>query len=258
MTIKDIKFEMVDSLIQIGDDPDNCLTRRKICCEWDSATKTIAKVDTAQAETCAIRTHITEWCHRESRNSIFSFFPYHSDYGLTTTPPELIIEGCEFNDMFYEFNSIIYVNTEAYITFKNNKVQRMSNCGSIIKNKALSPIVNTRTNLADFTEFVTHFNYLPTYPATDHACTGNTTTSNGLGDTICSKLEFRGNTFQHFNYHKHVGGTSIHHVEGRTNAGNGMERVATMIHFDDFSGPVYIMGNTFNDLRLKITSMDQY
>ena len=174
MTIQNLKFEMADSLIPVGNDPDNCLTRRKKCCEWESAANALAQVDTAQTETCTIRTHLTEWCHRESKNSMFSFFPYHSDYGLTTTPPELIIEGCEFNDMFYEFNAIIYINTEAYISFKNNKVQRMSNCGSVITNKALSTMVNTRTNLPDFTEFVTNFNYLPTYPETDHTCSGKT------------------------------------------------------------------------------------
>lgn len=58
---------MIDSLIVPDNDPDDCLTRRKRCCEWDSAAHQIGLYNATQAEQCTLRYHLTEWCQREQK-----------------------------------------------------------------------------------------------------------------------------------------------------------------------------------------------
>ncbi|CAI2387538.1 unnamed protein product [Moneuplotes crassus] len=250
LTISYIYFEMIDSLIPPDNDPDNCLTRRKRCCEWDSAAHQIGKFNSTQNEECVVRYHLTEWCHREQKNSMFTFHPYHTDYGMTSTPPELVIDNCFFNDMFYEFNALIFLNTEAHVTITNTQINRLSNCGSIIKKKPLSQMNNVKTIDAVFTQFVNNINQLPPETvATDHSCTGA---------TPCFKLKFVGNSLSEHNYYKFVAAEFITNLEGKTNGGNGMEHIGDIFHFDEFDGPIYIMNNTFSDIRNRITSTGQY
>lgn len=92
---------------------------------------------------------------------MFTFHPYHTSYGMTSTPPELVIDNCIFNDIFYEFNALVYLNTEAYVTITNTEINRLSNCASIIKKKPLSKMDNVKTLDATFSQFVNNINQLP-------------------------------------------------------------------------------------------------
>jgi len=171
MTIENIAFNMIDSLIYF-DDTDNCLTERKQCWVFNETSSMRERVDSSLTEDCSFRYDNIpiDVCHRAPKYHMFTFHPYTSAYGLTE-PPVLTLESVEINDVYYEMNSLVHFNLGGHVNFYNSKFRRFSNWGSILKN--YNPTIqNIFPAVGQYTDFVNNFNLQKNSLTSDIDCTG--------------------------------------------------------------------------------------
>lgn len=168
------------------------------------------------------------------------FHPYATSYGMTS-PPEIILSGMTFNDIFYEMNSLVDFNIGGFVTITNSIFQRFSNCGGILKN--VNPtIINYLTSSATYTEYRNNFILRKHTVVSDHDCVA----------TECFKVDISGSTFQTFNYQKYISSSGT--IGSVTGLSNGVRYRGILLHLADFNGEVRMTENIVQDIKTRISS----
>lgn len=127
LTLKNLKFDAIDSSIQPSIDANKCLKQPGLCCYKENG-------QLKGANSCVMARKPSEECPF-SIGATFIEFNIDSQTSLTS-PPTLTIENCQFNNFDYEINSFIELNDlGGHVVLKNSAWNSMNSCGSVIRNK---------------------------------------------------------------------------------------------------------------------------
>ncbi|TNV88206.1 hypothetical protein FGO68_gene9945 [Halteria grandinella] len=150
LTISNVIFDSLGSLILPHYPDSECLNNRKKCC---NITKdTFGSVLNAGASKDCFRheKQLTEDCQITTSDWSFIKFDVGSKTLLSSSksPPTLTLINSTFQNFLFQFNSLIQLNPfGGYIVIQNSTFERISSCGAIIKNfQPTIPPLNVTNN----------------------------------------------------------------------------------------------------------------
>ena len=175
-----------------------------------------------------------------------------------STPNQLTISNCGFENFFYDLNAII--NTNQYgslMSISSTSFSRVSNCGSIVKNYNSYPLTVGSVVTDKFTNKQAYFNYitLSTMKAWADVYHGTDITTNPFSTTCsstdCFSLTIQSSTFKYLGAYKEL-------LTGMNVVPEAYQRFQAMaLNLISFNGDIVLKSNTFQNNYVMIDGCNQ-
>eukprot|EP00347_Sterkiella_histriomuscorum_P008156 403346168 len=257
LTLQNIILDSIDSIIPVEKDVYNCLKVRFRCC-WVDFYNNIAENPYSPVKFgCQLYQKPTEKCHLTASSNIIVF--NKSPRSVLTEPPKLIIKNVEFYNIFFEFNSIIGLNSfGGHVEISNSKFQRISSCGALIKNtmSVYNPGYDDLDELKEQQLYQRRNNYLQyevqsQFDQLQNKAQNFSTCSLDFSDNLpdCFSITISDCIFQDFGYQTSISTSSL-----TVNSQYGMSHQGRILNLDNFQGDVVVKSSTFQNNFLYLES----
>ena len=134
LTISNIVFNSLDSILFPDKDGAKCLSKKEACCTENNGVIS----STYSSSPCLNDTHLwvemTQYCTVAEGISFINFDI--TNFTMLYEPPKLTLDAVEFRYFLQKFNSFIRPNEVAsIIDIKDSTFSHFAGCGAIIRNK---------------------------------------------------------------------------------------------------------------------------
>ncbi|CDW85402.1 UNKNOWN [Stylonychia lemnae] len=248
LTIKNVIIDSLDSMIDL-DVQAPCLKLLEDCCQIDPITLKIQDVNTSTSYCSNEHIMITEECNIANGGSLIKF-DISQETVLTRVldrPPTLLIDGCQFKNFIFDFNTLIETNSYGgHIIIQNSKFERFSTCGAVLRNFRKFYQVNETMSFSILYNYKIRQNsyqkqIFDRLFEEDRAFVGHCLTD-------CESLTISKTNFTKFGIdivaNIDVNGEQIE-TTTLINPAFGMHRQGKILHLDNFNGPTNISENIF-------------
>ena len=191
-----------------------------------------------------------EW--KSTFGTSFFMFGYSDTLSNIDGVGTLTIINWEFQNFFYDFNSLIKLNNgHGKITIISSTFDKFSNCGSIIRDTIEYPKnINYIYAGSQSSKSITYRDSIFTSNLFQNKY--NVNPSNPWLSNSWAMISISSSTFQNFNYMK-TGGQTYHKVD----INSKMKYQGLIINLNDFFGPVAFYSNHIINMRFSYTNWEE-
>eukprot|EP00347_Sterkiella_histriomuscorum_P008702 403344080 len=253
LTVNNIIFDAIDSIITPKTDTTGCLSQGPNCCSIDLVNWQIVPQDV-----CYFREKPTEECVAVTSGGGLFTFEQHPLMILTSTPT-LTLNNCVFKNFMYEFNSFIDMNDlGGEVKIQNTVFSHFNTCGAIVRNKkaifsrtdlplnSFPNVYQTRVNNYQGQLYQTSLNELGSFnPYT--SCSKDLS----ISTNTCFGVNINGSRFEHFGSFKEATSAPVW-----VNPQYKLSYYGQILDLDQFKGHIFVFQSSFYNNTLKFTDCD--
>eukprot|EP00347_Sterkiella_histriomuscorum_P009503 403340963 len=250
LTINNLIFDAIDSIITPKTDQTNCLRQGPNCCSVDPDTNLLMP-----PEVCYFREKPTEECVTVTSGGALFTFEQHPLMALTT-PANLTLNNCIFRNFMYEFNSLIELNDlGGYVQISKTQFQNINTCGAIIRNKKVIYRRDDLTQNSFPNVYETRVNnyqsQLKQASISDLGSFNPYVTCSTSFTSPCFQINIWFSTFENFGSQKDSRSAPVW-----VNPQYKMQYYGQILDLDSFKGHISIFSSTFQTNKLKFDDCD--